>query len=462
LAGSSTLRALLFLAWPVLIEQSLSMLIMISERWLTGNFLPAPKFMAAVTLVTYVLGFLTGLYAAVAIGALALVARMVGAGDTVAARRATNQALTLGLMIVAGTVAIGLLLGRWGIERIGLHGSAASLAASYLKILVIGLPAMMLSQVGMAALRGAGDTVTGLVAMIFQNAVNILVGFGLVSGWGPFPNLGWTGLAIGAVCGYWTAAAIVLARLLIGRYGLWIEWGWLRPDLGLIRRLLRIGIPGGVDALCVSLCQFWFLSIVTRLGNVSMAAFGIAITIEALAFLPGSAFQVASTTLAGQYLGAGDPRRAARSVWMACGACSGLMTVVAIGFFIEADWLTRQFVADGQTEAGRLAAVLVRIVAFGQLPQAFLMVFSGALRGVGDTRATLAISFVGFLLVRIPLAYLLAWSTIDIGVGPWHWTLHGFGWGVEGAWYAMVSDMLVRGLLSTGRFCQGGWKRIEV
>ena len=86
------------------------------------------------------------------------------------------------------------------------------------------------------------------------------------------------------------------------------------------------------------------------------------ITIEALAFLPGSSeFQVASTTLAGQYLGAGDPRRALGTSWMACGACSGLMTVVAIGVFIGGRLrLARQFGRRWAGRAGRLAVVLAR------------------------------------------------------------------------------------------------------
>ena len=104
--------------------------------------------MAAVTLVTYVLGFLTGLYAAVAIGAFRWSTEWLGPETRSRPGGRRINVLTLGLMIVAATVAIGLLLGRWGIERIGLHGSAASLAASYLKILVIGLPAIMISRSG--------------------------------------------------------------------------------------------------------------------------------------------------------------------------------------------------------------------------------------------------------------------------------------------------------------------------
>jgi putative MATE family efflux protein len=320
----------------------------------------------------------------------------------------------------------------------------------------------MVEQIGIASLRGSGDTVTGLVAMSLANVVNIVLGYGFVRGWGPFPKLGWDGLAIAASVSYGTGAAVVLARLLTGRGGIRIRLSLLRPEFALIRRILRIGIPGGVDLLAASCCQFWFLSIVTRLGAVDAAAFGVAIAIEALAYLPGSAFQVAATTLAGQYLGAHDLRRAIRSTWLAASACGALMSLIAVGFYFGADWLARRFVGEGQEVVAERAAMLVRIVAFGQLPQALLMVFSGALRGAGDTRYTLFATFIGYLGVRLPLAYALAWSTVEFHLGGWQLAIPAVGLGIRGAWYAMLADMTVRSLLIAGRFIQGGWKRIQV
>jgi putative MATE family efflux protein len=452
----------LWLAWPVLIEQLLNMLVGVSDKWLTGNYLPGDKFLAAMTVVGYLLWFLTGLFAAVSIAVTALVSRMIGAGNEVAARRAMNQALTLGAILTVAALAIAVLLGPRLIEILGLEPDAAALTLRYFKIFLPALPAIMISQVGTAALRGAGDTVTGLVAMIFQNVVNILVGFSLVRGWGPISRLGWDGLAIGAACGFGSGALVVLCRLLIGHMGLRIDWRSLRPDFGLIRRLMRIGIPGGLDVLAASACQFWFLSIVMRLGDTAAAAHGIAITVESLAYLPGSAFQVAATTLTGQYLGAGGHRRAIRAVWVAVAACVVLMTLAATSFYLASDWLAWRFAGDGQLEVAALAAMLIRIVAFGQTPQALLMVLIGALRGAGDTRGPLALSFLGFLVVRIPLAYWLAWERISLNLGPLHASIAGWGLGVRGAWYAMVIDLSVRALLILGRFQQGRWQRIQV
>jgi len=321
---------------------------------------------------------------------------------------------------------------------------------------------MMIEQVGVAVLRGAGDTVTGLVAMTFQNLVNIVVAVSLVRGWGPFPTLGWRGLAYGAAAGYVSTAAIIFLRLVVGRYGLRFEWRRLRPDFDLIRRLLRIGIPGGLDVMSISGCQFWFLSIVNRLGNGAAAAHGVAITIESLSYLPGVAFQVAATTLVGQYLGARDERRAVHSVMTASRAALGIMSLSAIGFYLGADWLAIQFVGRDQPEIAARAAMLVRIVAFGQPPLAILMVVNGALRGAGDTRWTLITSCIGFLLVRIPLAYWLAWDQIHLPFFGTELTIPGWGLGVRGAWYAMIADLAVRCLLVVYRFLNGAWKRIEV
>ena len=94
-----------------------------------------------------------------------------------------------------------------------------------------------------------------------------------------------------------------------------------------------------------------------------------------------------------------------------------------------------------------VAAPLLRIVAFAMPPLALLNVMTGALRGAGDTRWPLAFSLIGFLLVRMPLAWLLA---------------HSLGLGVPGAWYAMLIDLSLRSAMLTLRFAHGGWKQIEL
>ena len=129
------------------------------------------------------------------------------------------------------------------------------------------LPLMMLEAIGIACLRGAGDMITGLVAMIMVNVVNITVSWSLVSGAGFFPELGWDGLAIGTACGHALGGLIPLAVLLRGRFGLRIERRLLRPEPDLMRRILKIGVPGGMDVLSIVFLQLVFLSIVSGLSH---------------------------------------------------------------------------------------------------------------------------------------------------------------------------------------------------
>jgi putative MATE family efflux protein len=448
-----TLRPMLRLALPVLAEQFLATLVVYSDTILAGQYLgKAP--LAAMTLLSYLMWLLMGLLAFVGLGSLAMTARFVGAGDMEMAGRTTNQSLTAGLLlsllIIGGTP----LLLRPLLDVLKLEPDVAALTSRYLYILLPAVPAIMLTQVGPACLRGAGDSVSGMIAMGVVNVVNVAIGWGLVcpaladlrASLG-LPEFGWNGLAIGAAIGYAVGGLLMLALLARGRAGLRIVPRWLRPDWQLIRRILRIGVPGGCDTLMAVGCQLWFVSIIFHLGSTAAAAHGVAVRIESLAYLPGSAFQAAAATLAGQYLGARDPRRASRAVLMTCLVGGSVMTAAGVVFFFGGEPLVRIFVSSDQTDVIALSATLLKIVAFAMPPFALMSILLGALRGAGDTRLTMAITTFGFLAVRIPLAYTLTLL----------WPL-----GIYGAWYAMVADLCVRCALVYTRFRHGGWKRIAV
>jgi len=298
------------------------------------------------------------------------------------------------------------------------------------------------------------------VIMAVVNVVNVAVSWALVLGLGPLPQLGWEGLAIGTMCGFVVGGVLLLCLLARGRFGLRLRWRLMRPDGDLIRRLLRIGLPGGVDTLSVIGCQLWFVAVINQLGDVAAAAHGVAISVESLAFLPGVAFQMAAATLAGQYLGARDYHKASRSIMMACLLGGGIMVAAGALFFTLAEHLPHLFVGAGQAEVARTAAPLLRTVSVAMPALALTMILTGALRGAGDTRWPLVFSMIGFLGVRIPAAYWLAFPSVEIlGTG---FVLTGWGLGVLGAWYAMVADLTVRAGLVACRFWHGGWKQIQV
>ena len=459
---SGTIRPLVWLVLPVLVEQLLALSVGFTDKWLAGNLLTGAEYLAAVGLVAYCLAFLPGLFAIPAVAATALVARSVGAGDLPAARRAAMQSLLLGGLLAAVVILMAPVAGPIFLEALGLPAESAELARRYLGIVLPAVPAIMVIHVGVAVLRGAGDMVAGLVSMSVVNLVNAAASYALATGLWGLPALGWEGLAWGTLIGYCLGAVCVV--LLLARRSKSLRPGaadW-RVDPAWLRRIMHVGVPAGIDAVANAACHLGFLSIVNRLGNVDAAAHSVAITIESLAFLPGSAFQVAAATLAGQFLGARDAVRARRSVWLAAIACLGLMSVAAGIFLGQADRLAGWFVggAGRQPEVASLTAKLVGIVAFAQPPLAILMVLSGGLRGAGATRAVLTVNFLGLLLVRLPLAMFLAWPGIALpgGLG----TVPGLGLGVAGAWYAMAADLTVRALAILIIFKWGRWSREAV
>jgi len=454
-----TLRPMLRLAIPVLIEQVLTMLVGFSDRVLTGHYLETPH-LAAITLMSYVLWMFWGVFQVVTIAATAMVARCVGAGDSRSARKVTNQAFVVGAVLAATVVLLGAVLAERLVHFLQLEGEAAALATTYFRYMLPAVPLIMAQTVGIACLRGAGDMVSGLIIMATVNLVNVSVSWALMLGLGPLPELGWEGIAIGTLCGYIVGGLLAVGLLVRGRFGLRLEWSELRPDRELIRRLLRVGLPGGADVLSIIACQLWFLAVINQLGDRATAAHGVAIGVESMAYLPGAAFQMAATTLAGQYLGARDCRKASRSVLMAVLVGGGVMVSMGVIFYVRAYPLAQLFVKSDQADVARLAAPLLQTVALAIPALALTMILSGALRGAGDTRWPLVFSLVGFLGVRIPTAYWLALESVRIPGTTW--IIAGCGLGVLGAWCAMVTDLTVRATLVVCRFWQGGWKQIEV
>jgi putative MATE family efflux protein len=455
-----TFRPMMWLTLPVLFEQILHILVGFTDLWLTGNYLQDEAYVAAMTLMIYALWLVGNVFGFVALGSTALIARFTGARDLPMVNRVMNQSITSGLIWSVLLIVMTLPLAKYFPLVMGLQGMAAEAAWRYLQIEICVLPAVMVERVAVACVRGAGDMVSGLAVMAIVNVVNMAASYSLCRGVGPLPELGWTGIAVGTAIGHCCGALILLALLAGGRAGFHLRLAELRPDWDLIRRILRIGVPGGIDVLLVSICHLIYLRIILSLGDVAAAAHGVAIQVEALGYMPGGAFQISAATMAGQYLGARDLIRARSSVVMACVVATTVMVAAGIFFYIAATPLAALFLKGSSTEVIPLAAELLRVVAYAMAPLALVMVLVGALRGAGDTRWPLVLNLVGIVFFRVPLALFLAHSAITIPlVG---WTIRGAGLGVIGAWYAAVTDIVVRCVLLMLRFRHDAWQQIEV
>ena len=272
-----TWRLVIALALPVLAQQSMSFVVMQSDQYLAGHLRPMevgvspesfqvlsgslPAALMGLKQVALQTAATTGRYLAwvivcytilVSVGSTALVARFIGAGDRPLAIRVTHQALllalALGLLGSILAVAGGI---DWLVETLRLQGEAADLAKRYLQPLFWLLIFQMMEAAGIACLVGAGDTRTGMWVMLGVALVNLPLAWGFAQGWWPLPRLGFVGIALGTALSHLLAALVVLFVLARGRFGLCLHLRLFWPNWNLLKRLLRVGVPAGLDSMSV-------------------------------------------------------------------------------------------------------------------------------------------------------------------------------------------------------------------
>jgi putative MATE family efflux protein len=455
----------LVLATPTLVQQTLIFFVNLFDRLLAGRYQALDQAeqiasQAAQTTANYLAWCISSYSILVSVGATALVARFVGAGDRRRAIHATNQSILLAVLLGLLATAGGLIGLNGLVSLLQLQGPAAEFAVDYLKPMFALLVFQLIEQAGIASLVGAGDTRTGLAVLGGVALINVPLTACFFAGWGPVPRLGFTGIAVGTAIAHTLGGLAVLAVLLRGRAGLRLHLPLLKPNADLLRRLLRVSVPAGVDSLSVAGAQLWFLSIINGLGDVAGSAHGLALVWEASGFLLGAAFGTAAMALVGQNLGAGRPERAAHSGWTAYLMGAAVMCTMGAIFFTLAPAMFRLFCPKPEQEPIVEAGVpVLRLVAFTMPALASSIILTAALRGAGDTRVPVLFTWLGFFVVRIPLAYLLTRDRLDLG--PFG-SLPGPALGLFGAWLAMFADVWLRGLLVAGRFAGGNWQRMRV
>ncbi len=440
---ASIRRDVLRLALPATAEQVLAMMVGIVDTYLVGHL--GATSLAAVGLAAQWTMLAATLFGAISTGSTALIARLVGARDEDMANQVVRQSMLLGLVIGAATTLLGISLAQPALRLLGAASDVAAMGGSYLRLVSCVFLFSTLTFLGNACLRGAGDTRTPMAIMAVVNVVNIVVAWTFINGPFGLPKLGVLGSALGAASGAVVGGFLVVSTLLRGRGVLRLRLGHLHLDWSLIRRILNVGLPTGVEQILLRVGFMVFASILSGLGTAAYAANQVAINGWSLSFMPGFGFSVAATTLVGQSLGAQRPdlaeRRGMTTYWM--GALT--MTAIGLAFLFFPREIVSFFTNDPQVIA--LGTGPLRMAGWLQPISAASMIFSGALRGAGDTRYPMVATGLSIWLVRLPIAYVLA---------------HVVGWGLQGAWVGMVADIGVRAAFNYLRFRSGRWKLVKV
>jgi putative MATE family efflux protein len=296
-----------------------------------------------------------------------------------------------------------------------------------------------------AIFRGAGDAAVAMRVLWLANAINLVLDPCLIFGWGPFPALGVTGAAVATTTGRGIAVCVQLATLARGTGRLAIRREHLRLDPKTMLALLRLSGSAMVQSLIGTASWIGLVRILSGFGSAALAGYTIAIRIVIFALLPSWGMSNAAATLVGQNLGAKEPGRAARSVFLAGLYNMTFLGVAGLGFFLFPRALVDLFTADAAVAS--VATEGLRIIAAGFLFYAWGMVLVQAFNGAGDTWTPTVINFFVFWLWEIPLAWVLA---VRLGLGP------------RGVFLAITVAFSTLAVVGGLLFRRGKWKEKKV
>jgi putative MATE family efflux protein len=366
-----------------------------------------------------------------AYGTTAAVARLIGAGDEREATHQAVQSIWLALGIAAALVPAGLVSAPGLVRWFGAAGEAAGYAETYLRISLLGVPAMLVTYAATGYLRGRQDTRTPLVVAVVAAAVNLLLEVVLILGLG----YGVGASAASTVLVQWGAAAVYLAG--VGRVGHALGVP-LRPSARAITRLARVGLDLMVRTVALRLALTAATAVAARLGAAEVAAHQVAFELWNALALALDAIAIAGQALVGRLLGAGDvaAARAATRRMVEIGVAFGVL--VGVLLLALRGVLPHAFSADPRVIA--LAAFVLLFVGAMQPVNAVVFVLDGVLMGAGDMRY-LAVSMVA------AAALFLAAAAVLVGTGA------GLGW----LWTAVGGLMLARLVALVARVRSDRW-----
>lgn len=431
-------RALLRLAVPVFLSNLLRVSFQwVDALWVRGLGVDAT---AAITTSIFATWWVLALNDIVAIGVMAYISQLLGAGQRrragVAAGKAIRASFLLGLF---GTAA-GLLAGPRVFGLMTADPRMIATGGSYLSVVLAAAPLPMMALTCESIMRASGDTRTPLLLDLVAIGLNAILDPLLIYGVGPFPRLEVAGAAWATVVSQLVLVASYLALAARGHRAFPLARRADGPPIR-IAGMARVGVPAALIGSMFSVAYIAFTRAASEFGPAAMAVVGVVNRIEAVQFMTSVAIGMAGATLVGQSLGAGRPDRAEQVIrtgqrWGA--AIAAMFTVllasippVFLGLF------------SNDPEVIRLGTPYLRVMALCLILNALEIVTAESVIGSGHTRM-MSVIFNGFSLARIPLAFLVP-----------RWT----GTGVVGISWVISATCIARGLMIVLWARRGAWKR---
>ena len=440
LLEGSIVRSLVLLAVPIMGANILQVAYQLVDAFWVGRLGAAA--VAAVSITMPLMFVLIAAGMGFAIAGTTLIAQYTGARDHKMVDHVAAQTLLTILAVSVVLGALGFALAPWLLHLMGVTPDVYRNALSFIRVVFIALPFTFLYAMVQALMRGVGEVKVPLYIVAGTVVVNFFLDPILIFGRFGAPAMGVTGAAIATLIAQLMAAIVALWVLFGGRFGIHVRWRDFKPDFAFVRRAFLLGYPASIEqsARAVGMTLMTFL--IVSFGTIVTASFGVATNVINVALIPAMGFSMATSTLVGQNIGAGNISRAEKTARL-----SALVTFIALSLLglvcsLLATPIVRFFVPQSPQVIAE-GAHLLRIVSwsFGFVGLQFALL--GVLRAAGEMLAAMTTSLVSQWLLSLPLAYLLSKHT---------------ALGADGLWWALPLSNIVTACIAGALFLWGPWK----
>ena len=361
-----------------------------------GNFLDktaAAAVGASATLINCTIGLFTG----IAVGTTVVAARAIGAGDIDRASRTIHTSVTLGMIGGIVLMAIGILFSPGILRVLNTPESVMPQAVLYIRIYLISLPMLFFYNMISGGLRAEGDSSTPFKVLVICGLLNVVFdAFFIV-----VVRMGVAGVAIA------TTLTQTLSAVMIGIFAsrknrtLRFSFKKLGIDGKLLKGILRIGLPAGVQTIIITVSNVFVQYFINDFGETAVAAFATYYKVENLIFLVILAVGQASTTFAGQNVGAGQYQRIRKGSLIMLLFGGGMTILIAGLILLFPNVVFRWFMKDPEVVKNAVSLAMVSFPFYWIYPA--IEVFGGAIRSMGYSITSMIVIIINLCAVRVGL-----------------------------------------------------------
>ncbi|MFB6071783.1 MAG: MATE family efflux transporter [Halobacterium sp.] len=437
------------LAWPMVVIQLLQVAYNLADTFWLGRL--SGNAVAAISIAFPLVFFLISVGGGFTTAGSILVAQYTGADSEASAGKVAAQ--TMGFVVSIATVlgVLGHFVTGDMLALIPADERTAAvvipMAADYMRVFFLGMPALFGFFVFSSLMRGYGNTRTPMRVMFVSVVLNVVLDPLLIFGWWVFPAMGIEGAAVATIFARFVAAVIGVYVLFFTDAGPDVELAQFVPDVSMVSRIVRVGTPSAAEQSTSALAMITLTAMVASFPPAVVGAFGLGNRLISLVFLPAMGLGRATNTMVGQNLGARQTERAERAVWIAAKFAAGVLFGIAVLAAVFPEPIVSVFLSPGAENAAEIVAygaTYVRIRAVEFVFIGVLQVLLGAFRGAGNTKTAMAISMVTLWIGRVPTVYAFAFV---------------LGWGATGIWVGMALGNIVGAIVAAAWFTRGTWKQ---